>query len=272
MQCPNCGAEIFKEDKFCGECGHNVSDITQANDASDGTTTETSEHQQSYIQETSAEDQTSSGIDVSSILNEGWSMIKSAFLAPAKLIGSKEYYSSAVSGSVIAVLLLVFSLLAFITMRNATSDATSLYGEPIIPISAFFYTFLYGLLIFAVFFLITLLMNKLIIEASAPWEKVLNDFSLTSIIIISLFIVGVLLNLISLYEIGLFFFAIGGAFFGISPLYIFLRYAENNNTKIDSYYSVAIYVILCAIAYYIIVRIMVAQAASSFFNEFNSFF
>lgn len=266
MECPNCGAEVFEGDKFCGECGHDVSNITHS-----GSDTEEKPAQNIHNEQQSPtpEEPLSSNVNASYIFNEGWGMIKNAFIEPGKLIGSREYTSSAISGSVIAALLLVFSLLTFIALRSTTSDVTSFYGEPIVPISVFFYTLFYGILIFAIFFLITLLMNKLMIKSSAPWEKVLNDFSLASIISISSFIIGVLLNLVSLYEIGIFFFIIGGVLFGVTPLYIFLRYAENNNIKLDSYYAVTIYIVLCGFAYYIIGRIIVAQAVASFFDELH---
>ncbi|MFD2830758.1 zinc ribbon domain-containing protein [Corticicoccus populi] len=263
MKCQNCGSEVFSGDRFCGECGHEVSSVTQAG-----------KQNESYInnESTSETNTESRSTNTGTLFNDSWNLIKSAFVQPAQLISSKSFSPAAVSGGVPAALLLLFSLLAFITMRSTTSSVQGFYGEAFVPISVFFYTFLYAVLIFALFFFITFLMNKVLTVNSAPIEKVLYDFSITSIIIISLFIIGILLNLISLYEIGAFFFFIGAALFSFSPLYIFLKYAENNNAKFDTYYSIAIYIVLSAIAYYIIIRVVVAQATASFFNEFNSFF
>lgn len=262
MKCPNCSAQIYKGDKFCGECGENVAAVTS--DKTNGEDT-TDEHGAN-----AAEGNNKPGFDAQHFMDEGLSLLKRTFVQPGKLIGSGEYYSGTVAGGVIGLLLLIFSIFAFIVGRIVTSGATDFLGEPLVPFSMLFMTFLYALLIFALFFLITFVMNRMIIKAAAPWEKVLSDFAVSSIIVIAFFTAGMLLNVISLYEIGAIFFAVGGLLFAFAPLYIFLRYAENNNTKLDTFYSLIIYIVLCAIAYYIVIRIIIAQAQDTILNDLMS--
>lgn len=286
MKCPNCSAEIFLNDRFCGECGEKVEHLTK-NAESENADTE-SEHihnsngynasnndMKSFQSETvpaGGSTEVNKGNEMNSHVSSGLEMLKTAFKNPGKSIGSKEYFPPAITASVIGLFILLFSVLTFIFARSSTSEVATFYGETIVPASILIQLFMYTLLLFALFFGILFALNALIIKNSVPWQKALNDYAVSSIVVISFYIFGVILEMIRLYEIGAIFLAIGGLLFAFAPLYIFLRYAENNNTKFDSFYSLVLYIIFSAIAYYIVVRIIIAQIADSALgNLLNTF-
>ncbi|WP_411843855.1 hypothetical protein [Salinicoccus sp. HZC-1] len=286
MKCPNCSVEIFPEDKFCGECGEKVDDFTEngslnnmntePNDLHNSSDFDVSNNETAHSQKTTAGAAEISSLsdskNVNSYINSGMEMFKESFKSPGRFIGSKDYFPPALTVTVVALLILLFSILTFIFARSSTASVTSFYGEEIIPGSALFQLFIYTSLLFVLFFGILLVLNLLVIRNSVPWQKTLNDYAVSSIVVISFYILGILLEMIRLYEIGAVFLAIGGLLFAFAPLYIFLRYAENNNTKFDSFYSLVLYIVLCAIGYYIVIRIIIAQIADSALgNLLNTF-
>lgn len=277
MKCPNCSAEIFLNDKFCGECGEKVEHLTKNSESENGNTESEQIHtsngynasnneMESFQSETAPAGGSAAmdkGNAMNSYVSSGLELVKTSFKNPGKMIGSKDYFPPAITASVIGILVLLFSVLTFIFARSSTSDAATFYGGTIVPASMLIQLFMYTLLLFALFFGILFALNALVIENSVPWQKALNDYAVSSIVVISFYIFGMILEMIRLYEIGAIFLAIGGLLFAFAPLYIFLRYAENNNTKFDSFYSLVLYIIFSAIAYYIVARIIIAQIADS---------
>lgn len=257
MKCPRCNGPIFENDKFCGECGNDLRDVTAQ---SDGKVPESdyqesvefgrAEHSQYGTSTTEA-----TTVNQPTYLNEAFEFIKSAIVSPENTVKEKHIASPWISTLVPTALLFLLSVLTLIVLRLAT--APSAYLE--VEISVMFQVFFYSILTFSLFYLVLLLMNKWIVKNPVPWDKVLNDYALLSVIVIGSYIMAVLLLWIKLYEISLVVSLIGSIIFYIAPIYIFLKYAEYNNSKLDTFYSLFIYIILTAVAYYIVIRMVIAE-------------
>src|SRR5699024_8048242 len=99
---------------------------------------------------------------------------------------------------------------------------------------------------------------------------VVNDFSIAIVIVYSIFTIAALLNLITLYEIGILFSFIGFLLFISTPIYILLRYAENANVKFDSFYAMIIYYVLVSIVFYILGRLALTVFIENFLYEIEN--
>ncbi len=265
MKCPNCNAEIFEGDRFCGECGHNLSNIESPSDDEQKTTVnrvkpeagskkpENNNNYQSTPEQGNEK--------TKAYFTEVTSFFKDAVLSPGKSIG-RPYDTSVVAGTV-GLLLLIASLITFIQMR-------SVLGDIAVPFSTLF-EYLIGLAImFGVFFGITYLLLTIVIRQNKHWKNVFSDYSIPAVIVFSLFILASLLNLITLYEIGFIVGLVAILLFITIPVYILLRYAENNNVKFDSFYALIIYYVLAAIVFYIMGRLIVTVFMENFLYEMNN--
>ena len=146
----------------------------------------------------------------------------------------------------------------------------SALGDVVIPFSTLFEYLIAMIILFGVFFGITYLLVLIVIRESKHWKDVFNDFSVPAVIVFTLFILASLLNLITLYELGFLVSLVGFLLFITAPVYIFLRYAENNNVKFDSFYALIIYYVLAAIVFYIMGRLVVGMFLENFIYELNN--
>lgn len=257
MKCPNCNAEIFEGDNFCGECGYNLS-----NSEEEGSTINESENNAQYDQE----DRTTNnqnGEQAKVYFTEMLSFSKKAILSPGKAIGHTYNYNISVVAGAVGLLLILSSLITFIQMRSA-------FGEVAISFSTFFEIIIAAAILFGVFFGITYLMLMIVVKQNRHWKNVFNDFSIPVVIVYSLFILAALLNLITLYEIGLLVSFIGFLLFITTPIYILLRYSENTNVKFDSFYAIIVYYVLVSIVFYIIGRLALTVFIENFLYEFEN--
>lgn len=253
MQCPNCNAPIFENDRFCGECGTDVSAVTMEQTATQTESKINTEDGQKTESKTAAQQKSNNaGTYFTLVL----SFIKNAFVKPGTIIGSGKVYAPSVTAGTVGMATLIVSLLFFIMTRSFAGP----YAE--VPFGIFVRVFFTMAVLIAVFYGVTMLMNALLLKTAVSWQQILHDFSVSTIIVLGMYTVAVLFSAITLVEIGLLFFVIGSLLFITAPIYIFLRYAGNNNVKFDSYYSLVIYFVINAIVYYILVRIAVAQSMS----------
>lgn len=264
MKCPNCSAEVFEEDKFCGECGQ---DLTKMEPVAGKTESDVNEvKQDTYLKESEKNDNyngtASQGSEkAKSYFTDVLSFFREAALSPGKSIGN-TYNIQVVAGTV-GLLILISSLITFIQMR-------SVLGDVAVPFSTLFEYLIAMVILFGVFFGITYLLLLIVIRESKHWKNVFNDFSIPAVIVFSLFILASLLNLITLYEIGFLVSLIGFLLFITTPVYILLRYAENNNVKFDSFYALIIYYVLTAIVFYIMGRLVLSIFMENFLYELNN--
>lgn len=251
MKCPNCSAEIFEGDKFCGECGYA---LTGKSGDTIHTASESGFDKPAGTQY-ATEDQTVGG---SSYFSEVFSFFKAAISSPARTIGAN--FNIGVTSGTVGLLILLASLMTFIQMRVAM-------GEFFITFSTLFEMLVVLAIMVAVFFGITYLLLAIVIRQNQHWHRVFNDYAVTMVITISFFILAALLNLVTLYELGIIAGLIGFLLFITTPIYLMLRYAENNNVKFDSFYAIIIYFVLVAIVSYIILRIFMITFFANFLYE-----
>ena len=264
MKCPKCSAQVFEEDKFCGECGQDLTKMkplegdpdSVLNDANQDSDLKESEKINNYNSPAGQGNE-----KAKTYFSEVLSFFKDAVLSPGRSIG-RRYDISIVAGTV-GLLLLIGSLITFIQMRSAL-------GDVVVPFSTLFEYLIAMVILFGVFFGITYLLILIVIRESKHWKDVFNDFSIPAIIVFTLFILASLLNLITLYEIGFLVSLIGFLLFITEPVYILLRYAENNNVKFDSFYALIIYYVLAAIVFYIMGRLVIGMFMENFIYELNN--
>lgn len=246
MQCPNCKAQIFEGDRFCGECGTDVSKIT-GYEPDNGHIKMVSDTNQQGKAGTSAPN---SNTYFKTVL----SFIKNSFLRPGRMIGADKIYAPSVTSGTVGMAAVIVSLLFFIMGRSLAGPYTS------VPFSVLFRIFFVLAVLIAIYYGVTMLMNVLLLKNAKSWQQILHDFSVSTTIVLGLFVVAIGFSAITLVEIGMLFWVVGSLLFITAPIYIFLKYAQNHKVKFDSYYSLIIYFIINAIIYYILVRIAIAQS------------
>lgn len=265
MKCPNCNAEVFEGDKFCGECGYDLSNHTPE-PASKNENMKEPESDDSMSSQAGhfnqGKDNRKNG-DAKSYFIEALNFFKDSIVSPGKMIGSGHRYNISVTSGTIGMLVLITALITFIQMR---SDV----GVRFITFSTFFEILILMLITVAVFFGLTYLMLSIVTRHNKPWQRIFNDFAVPVLIIHSLFIAAALLNLITLFEIGAIFILIGFLLFLSTPIYIPLRYAQSNTVRFDSYYSMIIYFVVVAIVFYVIGRIFILTIVSSFLDDLGN--
>lgn len=247
MQCPNCNAAVFENDRFCGECGTDVSALTTKVE----NTTQTEQQSTAQASRPAARPAANSS---NAYVKTALSFAKNALLKPASLIGGNKMYAPSVTAGTVGILTVILSLLFFIMTRATVGEYTE------VPISALFNVLIISAVIIAVFYGITMLMNILVLKTSISWKKILHDFSVSTTIVLVLFIIAIAFSAITLVEISAFFMIIGLLLFITAPIYIFMKYATDDNVKFDSFYALIIYFVANAIVYYITVRLIVAQS------------
>lgn len=264
MKCPNCSAQVFEEDKFCGECGQDLTKMEPL--AGDSEPVLNNVNQSSDLKESEKNNNYSSSANqgnekAKTYFNGVFSFFKDALLSPGRSVG-RPYDVSIVAGT-IGLLLLIGSLITFVQLRSAL-------GNVVVPFSTLFEYLIAMIILFGIFFGITYLLVLIVIRESRHWKDVFNDFSIPAVIVFTLFILASLLNLITLYELGVLVSLIGFLLFITAPVYILLRYAENNNVKFDSFYALIIYYALAAIVFYIMGRLVIGIFMENFIYELNN--
>lgn len=264
MRCPNCSAEIFEGDKFCGECGHALSEVNSENaihTAPKSGNTDAEYGSEGVTNPDTHDRANNQPVGNNSYFYEVLSFFKAAILSPGRTIGSN--YSIGVTSGTVGLLILLSSLLTFIQMRLTM-------GEFFITFSTFFETLVVLALMVAVFFGITYLLLAIVIRQNQHWHRIFNDYAVAMVIAITFFILSALLNLITLYELGVIAGLIGVLLFLTTPIYILLRYAENHNVKFDSFYAMIIYFVLVVIVFYIILRIFMVTFFGNLLFELDN--
>lgn len=248
MQCPNCNAQIFENDRFCGECGTDVSAVTMKQTAFQ---TEHNINEEAGQQRKAAQKANS---NANTYFTTVLSFIKNAFIKPGTLIAGDKIYAPSVTAGTVGIGTLIVSLLLFIFSRSVAGPYTE------VPFSVLLTIIFSMAVIIAIYFGVTMLMNVLLLKNTKSWQQILHDFSVSTTIVLGLFIISIAFSAITLVEIGALFWIVGILLFITAPIYIFLKYAQGNNVKFDSYYSLIIYFVINAVIYYILVRIAIAQS------------
>lgn len=251
MQCPNCNAQIFENDRFCGECGTDVSAVTMKQPTDETETGVNDKAGQKTESKPAAQQRSNNaGTYFTTVL----SFIKDAFIKPGTMIGSEKIYAPSVTAGTVGMATLIVSLLSFILTRSFAGPFTE------VPFSALI-SIIFGMaVIISIYYGVAMLMNVLLLKNAKSWQQILHDFSVSTTIVLGLFIIAIAFSAITLVEIGALFWVVGVLLFITAPIYIFLKYAQNDNVKFDSYYSLIIYFVINAIIYYILVRIAIGQS------------
>lgn len=239
MNCQHCQEEVYEEDKFCGNCGYNLSsDFTDKSENH-------SNISESYF---------------ASVLE----FIKTIFKNPGNVIGSFNNFTISVATGVLTIMIILFSLLKLIQTR-------SFNYEIYISFTAFFEYALILAIVLAVYFGVAALFLSLVLKSRQSINYMFKDFSFISMFVTTIFIIAVMTDLFTLYEISTFLNIVAALLLITSPYYLYVKYSADHNEKFDGFYALILYLILASIVTLIIYRISFSYAVNSAINDMPIF-
>lgn len=225
MTCLNCGSKIYEGDKFCGECGLSLEKTEATYEGPDN----------HYYSETS-----NAGL----YFKEVGDYVKNVFIAPDKLVASRASYKFTITLGSLGLMALLVSFLTTLFVSEMVNTFSSYTYDffvirvPIIGTTASI--FLAFTILLAAFYGLTVLLAK-IIGRNLESKEIFTDYATTSIVMWSIYILGLLFGFIGMLKIFGTLILISFGLFMFTPLFILLRNTENHLFKFDRLYTSAIY-------------------------------
>lgn len=309
MHCPKCNAQIFEGDKFCGECGADVSSLSsketfdpnnsnesKKNEAPSKAnqtihTTEDSNqqannhvHLDNAYQEASPANhdthhQSVQNEKVNSFLKDMLNFIKDTFKSPTQTALNARRYSPAITVVALAVFVLINSLV-FTGVLSSLYGSASMHMFSSFPffgvlIRLFIVILLYLAVLYAVGLALSMIFNKTI-----DAKTLLNQYSSVFIISVSLNIISLLFALLGSFQLYTFFMIFGLIALVFTPLYVFLINSENKSVGLDKLYISILHFLAIGIGLVIVSMLSLEILAGPVFNfmdeilsdPFNNFY
>lgn len=239
MNCQHCQEEVYEEDKFCGNCGCNLSSDSIDKSGHHSNVSE------SYF---------------ASVIE----FIKTIFKNPGNVIGSFNNFTISVATGVLSLMIILFSLLTLIQTR-------SFNYEIYISFTAFFEYALILVIVLAVYFGVAVLFLSVALKRRQLINYIFKDFIVISIFVTAIFILALMIGLFTLYEISTFLNIVATLLLITSPYYLYVKYSADHNEKFDGFYALILYLILASIVTLIIYRISFSYAVNSAINDMPIF-
>lgn len=212
MKRPNCNAEIFDGSEQCQQCGHHLSNAGMDEEEHD-------------------------------FFEEMLHFFKSAVLSPGKSIGRPFHVSTAIIS--VGLLLSTLSLILVLRMMTAFDSPAPPGPTPMMPlVITFIVLFLILAVVFLIYFVLTHLMNRIILKESRHWKHVFTDFSLLAVVLNILYILFALSVEVLPSVIGLLSILIGFILSISAPIYVVFKYAQTNEVKLSIHYLMLVYYVI----------------------------
>ncbi|GGB01783.1 zinc ribbon domain-containing protein [Macrococcus hajekii] len=273
MICTNCGHKLGPSDLFCGECGTKV----QSNETTDAG--QVSVEKQSVQGETIEKQVfTTPGHEPSKLLvdkeqlnaqsrelvDEGKGFFRQAFKNHDTVFSGTHKFSFILS----AVLILAGLILTAILLGMKIPESISYMG--VTKSSVLFKLCFYLLILLAVIIGSTFLLTKFTINHALTFQKVLSDYVLVNVFSFIIFLVGILLLAIDLFNFGSGLIFLGGLLFMFSPLYMIGKYSSHTKPSMPSFYAAIIYIALICIILNVFKDSLITSLAGSFSSIFQN--
>lgn len=265
MHCPKCNAQIFQGDKFCGECGANVSSLSSKetfapNNSNEGKkneepskvnqsqhiTEDSNQQPNHHIHSDNANQQTRpvnhnthhqsvQNEKVNGFFKDTLNFIKDTFKSPTHTALNARRYSPTITIFALAVFVLINSLV-FTGMLSSLYGSAHMHMFSSFPffgvlIRLFIVISLYLSVLYAVGLALSMIFNKTI-----DAKTLLNQYSSVFIISVTLNIISLLFALLGSFQLYAFFMLFGLIVLVFTPLYVFLINSENKSVGLDKLY------------------------------------
>lgn len=254
MNCPNCGAPVEHDDRFCGECG---TDLTQHAAVSSSKTstpqhTHTSHndysetvHSQTNTQPSQSNQQPTFDKEkfnqqANEIKHEGSSFFSKLFKSHDSVVSENRPFSLKFVG----ILSPVFLIITLITLTILIPKEVNMIGYGITKSGLVTKSF-FGILLFIVIGYAALAgVTRLIIKDHISFAKLLSDYVFINTFSFIFFILGVLLFRLEIYSLGLFLTFLGIISFYATAIYLLTKYSSFHAIRIPVFFGVVIYLVI----------------------------
>lgn len=297
MYCPNCGAPVGPDDRFCGECGTDLikskpvattaqkiqdQPYTSRTHASQATHDETQpehhskgEHtqQEPHTQPSNSNQQPSFDTEkfnqhANEIKHEGSSFFSKLFKSHDSVVAEDQPFSL----KFIGILAAVFLIISLLVITILVPQEVSIFG--VSKASAVSNLFFSLILFIALGYGILALTARLTIKDSISFVKLLSDFVFMNTFSFILFILGILLLRLEIISIGSFLTLLGIISFYSAAIYIITKYSSFHAIRIPVFFGILLYIALQLIVLMIygeMVRNTLMESFKNIMDDFSPF-
>lgn len=301
MCCPNCGTPVGPDDRFCGECGTDLTKSkpvtataqetedqpdTSHTHASVATHAETPSeikpeyhpknehaHQEPHTQPTNSNQQAAFDTDkfnqqANEIKHEGSSFFSKLFKSHDSVVAEDQPFSL----KFIGILAAVFLIISLLVITILVPQEVSFLG--VSKASAVSNLFFSLILFIALGYGILALTARLTIKDSISFVKLLSDFVFMNTFSFILFILGILLLRLEIISIGSFLTLLGIISFYSAAIYIITKYSSFHAIRIPVFFGILLYITLQLIVLMIygeMVRNSLMESFKNIMDDFSPF-
>lgn len=299
MNCPNCGTKIQPGDKFCGECGADLTTLNQkekfvpTSKIEENTHVQTSKDSQEREavrpvdsnQQAPNENQPIHNNNsvhnekVNGFLKETWNFTLDTFKSPTHTTLNANRYNVGAALTALALFILLNALVftGMLSSLYSYGSMSYVHSFPFLSVMLrlFFVLALYFFVLYAVGLALSMIFNK-----SVDFKTLIKQYSSVFIISISLHVISLLFALLGSIQLYIFFMLLALIVLVFTPLYVFLINSENKNVGLDKLYISILHFLAIALGLLIVSLLSAEILAGPVFNfideilsdPFNSFY
>lgn len=298
MNCPNCGTKIQPGDKFCGECGADLTNLNQKEKFVPTSKTEENAHVQASKESQEKEDvrpvdsnqqspnesqpihnNSVHNEKVNGFLKETWNFTLDTFKAPTHTTLNANRYNVGAALTALALFILLNALVFTGMLSSLYSYGSMSYVQSFpflnVMLRLFFVLALYLFALYAAGLALSMIFNKFI-----NFKTLIKQYSSVFIISISLHVISLLFALLGSIQLYIFFMLLALIVLVFTPLYVFLINSENKNVGLDKLYISILHFLAIALGLLIVSLLSAEILAGPVFNfideilsdPFNNFY
>src|SRR5699024_7504715 len=299
MNCPNCGATVQPGDKFCGECGTNLTTVNKKETFVPSSKSEENAHVQTSKdsqereaarpvdsnQQASKENQPIHNNEsvhnekVNGFLKETWNFTLDTFKAPTHTTLNARRYNVGAALTALALFILLNALIftGMLSSLYSYGSMSYVHSFPFLSVMLrlFFVLALYFFVLYAVGLALSMIFNKFV-----DFKTLIKQYSSVFIISISLHVISLLFALLGIIQISIFFMLLALIVLVFTTLYVFLTNSENKTVRLDKLYISILHFLAIALGLLIVSLLSAEILAGPVFNflddilsdPFNSFY
>lgn len=268
MKCPKCGAPVEQDDRFCGECGI---DLTKVSAVSSQNSTESessqalhnhNENEPTHSNQQPSFDKEKFNQHANEIKHEGTSFFSQLFKSHDNVIAGTKSFSL----KFIGILSAVFLILTLIVLAIFVPSEVNYIGYGVTKSGIVTKSF-FGILLFLIISYGLLAgVTRLVVKDNISFAKILSDFVFINTFSFIFFILGLLLLRGEIYSIGSFLLLLGIVSFYASAVYLITKYSSYHTLRIPVFFGIIIYIVV----QFIVLSIYGEMLRNTFVDIFGS--